>query len=123
MYATTTGSVSSVYLPRNFSGLRGRSIGSGSRPVDVLAHTRSATAIGRMLALEDSSFNRLDYTDYVNWVIDLSENHTWDSVMSYDEEFRQLVELKEISWSHRPTDIERAILRQKPPVINTPNTR
>jgi hypothetical protein len=115
MYALTTGAVSSVYLPRNFGGIRGRSMGNGSRPSDAIAYNRSASAIGRLLSKEGGdAFNRLDYVDYVSWILDLSENHTWDSVMNYDEEFRQLVELGEISWTHRPTDREAVLLRQKP---------
>jgi hypothetical protein len=115
MYALTTGAVSSVYLPRNFGGIRGRSMGNGSRPSDPIAYNRSASAIGRLLAKEGgTTFNRLDYVDYVSWILDLSENHTWDSVMNYDEEFRQLVELGEILWTHRPTDLEAVLLRQKP---------
>ena len=46
-----------------------------------------------------SDADALSYVGYVRWILRLSLNHTWESVMAYDEAFRAQIEIDgNIKW-------------------------
>lgn len=66
--------------------------------------------------LSDAEF--INYVEYIRWIFKLARNHTWESVMSYDEAFREDMELHNgRSWSTRPSLIEREHLLNKGPAL------
>jgi hypothetical protein len=56
--------------------------------------------------LSDAEF--VHYVSYVRWIYKLNKNHTWETVMAYDEAFRTAMERRTLhSWSARPQELER----------------
>ncbi len=105
----------SVWLPRNFTSITFTKAGTvGKVPSDYLQYHSAAMRIAAILKEENPNFALLDYIDYVTFVGDLASNHTWPSIMQFDEAFRVAVELGQYSWSTRGTTLERLHLRQSP---------
>lgn len=75
----------------------------------------AAMRVGDKLHTGMSDKEFIAYVGYVRWILQLRANHTWDSVMFYDEAFRIEMELHpEWSWSVRPAHLERIHLLNKP---------
>ena len=65
-----------------------------------------AMRVGDLLDMQDNHFR--DYVGFVRWVMNLKNNHSWDSVMRYDEAYRAEMELHpDWKWDRRPQDLER----------------
>jgi hypothetical protein len=97
--ANSASGVVSVYFPRFFTDRHSTSR-SGRLPADFSGYHSAAMAIAAVLAREaPESFNLADYVAYVAYIGDLSANNTWASVMSFDEAFREQVELGSITWA------------------------
>jgi hypothetical protein len=74
-----------------------------------------------LLDLKDDHF--VDYVGYSRWIMALRNNHSWDSVMHYDEAFRTEMELhRDFKWDRRPQDLERLHLVSRHIRDNDSNT-
>lgn len=106
-------STKSVYLPRFFTGeILSK---TGRVPANYQEYSAAAFTIMRYLQAEQPAFNIVDYISYLEYISGMAENHTWASLMSFDETFRAGVEMGLYTWKTTETPLERTKLVQKLP--------
>jgi len=105
-----------VYLPRCFTRKsmdKKLSATQAELPQHAAEYIRASWEIEDLLEKEPGFVER-EYHQYTRWIVGLSDNHDWGSVMTLDEKLRSQHAVGKFQWKERPYDMLWAFLRSRP---------